>query len=383
MTKRTAAITGVGYTEFTKKSGRTVLDLANEAATAAMADAGISASEVDGISSFMVMGDSVTSEAVATSLGLPALRYVMDFQQGGQSPSWLVQLAAMAVQQGYADNILVFRALNGRSGKRLSSGFSSGSGQYRVPVGYDAYMMYIAMWANRYLQEVGGSQEDLGAVAMAQRVYAQGNERAIQRDPLDWDAYLASPWVVEPFRMADCTSEIDGACAVLVSSLDRARDLAKPPVVIAGGSYATSARPGLDIGDQLLVDDYARNFTYQLRDDLYRQAGISASDVDFAELYDCFSSAVLMSMEGLGLCGLGEAGEIVRSGGTALNGRLPVNTHGGLLAEGYLHGMNTVTEAALQIRGDQGARQVPRHEVGVVTSGALNNGSALVLTVDR
>ena len=197
------------------------------------------------------------------------------------------------------------------------------------------------------------------------------------------DGYLASPWVAEPFRAADCTSEVDGACAVLVTSLERARDLRHPPAVIASGAYRAGARPGLDIGDQLLYDDYTRNFTDLLRDELYGRAGITAADVDFAEIYDCFTSVVLMGLEGLGFCGRGEAGSFIRSGATALDGKLPVNTHGGLLAEGYLHGMNTVTEAVLQIQGRCGERQVPRHEVGVVTSGALADGSALVLTADR
>jgi acetyl-CoA acetyltransferase len=308
----------------------------------------------------------------------------MDFQQGGQSPSFMIQQAAMAVAQGYAENVLVFRALNGRSGIRVGTGaFAGGAAQYRYPIGYNAYLMYIAMWAQRYMHETGAGPEDLAAVAVAQRPYAVRNERAILRKPLDLAGYLASPWVAEPFRAADCTSEVDGACAVLVTSLDRARDLRHPPAVIASGAYRAGARPGLDIGDQLLYDDYTRNFTDLLRDELYGRAGITAADVDFAEIYDCFTSVVLMGLEGLGFCGRGEAGDFLRSGATALDGSLPVNTHGGLLAEGYLHGMNTVAEAVLQIQGRCGDRQAARHEVGVVTSGALADGSALVLTADR
>jgi acetyl-CoA acetyltransferase len=381
---RTAAIAGVGYTEMTKASGRTVLDLASEAARGAAQDAGLPFGEIDGVVSFSVLNDSVSSEAVATSLALPGLRFVMDFQQGGQSPCFMVQQAAMAVAQGYAENVLVFRALNGRSGVRVGSGqFGGGASQYRYPIGYNAYLMYIAMWAQRYLHETGTDPRALGDVAVAQRAYAELNDRAILRKPLDMESYLASPMIADPFRVADCTSEVDGACAVLVTSLDRARDLQQPPAVIASAAYRAGARPGLDIGDQLLYDDYTRNFTGLLRDELYGRAGISASDVDFAEIYDCFTAVVLMGLEGLGFCGRGEAGEFVRSGATGLAGSLPVNTHGGLLAEGYLHGMNTVAEAALQIQGRGGARQVSRHEVGVVTSGALADGSALVLTTDR
>jgi acetyl-CoA acetyltransferase len=381
---RTAAAVGVGYTELSKASGRTVLDLATEAGRKAAEDAGVPLADIDGVVSFSVLGDSVSSEAVATSLAVPGLRFVMDFQQGGQSPCFMIQQAAMAVAQGYAENVLVFRALNGRSGIRVGSGsFPGGAAQYRYPIGYNAYLMYIAMWARRYMHETGTAPEALAAVAIAQRAYAEMNERAIQRKPLDLDSYLASPMIADPFRVADCTSEVDGACAVLVTSLDRARDLRQPPAVIASAAYRAGPRPGLDIGDQLLYDDYTRNFTSLLRDELFGRAGITASDVDFAEIYDCFTSVVLMGLEGLGFCGRGEAGDFVRSGATRLDGSLPVNTHGGLLAEGYLHGMNTVAEAVLQIQGRGGNRQVAKHEVGVVTSGALVDGSALVLTTDR
>ncbi|MBB2505239.1 hypothetical protein H5411_39695 [Amycolatopsis echigonensis] len=381
---RPTAIAGVGYTELSKKSGRSVLDLATEATRTAAADAGLPLSEVDGVVSFSVLNDSVSSEAVATALALPGLRYVMDFQQGGQSPCFMVQQAAMAVAQGYAENVLVFRALNGRSGVRVgSTSFAGGGGQFRYPIGYSAYLMYIAMWARRFMHETGTTTEDLAAVAIAQREYAMRNERAIVRKPLDLESYLDSPMVADPFRAADCTSEVDGACAVLVTSAERARDLRHPPALIASAAYRAGAKPGLDIGDQLLYEDYTHNFTSLLRDELFGRAGITPSDVDFAEIYDCFTSTVLFGLEGLGLCGRGEAGGFVRSGATAREGRLPVNTNGGLLAEGYLHGMNTVAEAVLQVQGRGGDRQVPRHEVGVVTSGALVDGSALVLTTDR
>jgi acetyl-CoA acetyltransferase len=381
---RQAAIAGVGYTAFSKKSGRSVLSLATEAARAAADDAGLPRPEVDGVVSFSILNDSVPSEAVATTLALPGLRYVMDFQQGGQSPCFMVQQAAMAVAQGYAENVLVFRALNGRSGVRVgSASLAGGAGQFRYPIGYGAYLMYIAMWARRYMHETGATTEDLASVAIAQRAYAIRNERAILRRPLDLESYLNSPMVADPFRAADCTSEVDGACAVLVTSADRARTLRHPPALIASAAYRAGPRPGLDIGDQLMYGDYTRNFTGLLRDELFGKAGLQPSDVDFAEIYDCFTSTVLFGLEGLGLCERGAAGAFVRSGATGQHGALPVNTNGGLLAEGYLHGMNTVAEAVLQLQGRGGDRQVPRHEVAVVTSGALVDGSALVLTADR
>ncbi|MDE3075717.1 MAG: hypothetical protein KGJ86_09820 [Chloroflexota bacterium] len=381
---RKAAISGVGYASFTRASGRTVLDLAVEASRAAIEDAGLSMTEVDGVASFMLMDDSVPCQAVATALALPELRFSLDLQLGGQAPSYLVWLAAMAVASGTARNVLVFRALNGRSGQRVGTMQFAGIGaQYRYPIGYDAYMMYVAMWGQRYLYETGGGPEDLAAVAIAQRRYAVDNERAVRRKPLDLATYLDSPYVVEPFRAADCTIEVDGACAVLVSAIEQARDLRHPPAVIASGAYRAGPRPGLDIGDHLLWDDYTRNYTSLLASDLFGIAGLSRSELDLAEIYDCFSSTVLIALEGLGLCERGAAGAFVRSGATALSGSLPLNTHGGLLSEGYLHGMNTVAEAVLQVQGRCGVRQAPKHSSCLVTSGALMDGSALILMADR
>jgi acetyl-CoA acetyltransferase len=378
-----AAITGVGYAGFSNASGRSVLALADEACRAAVDDAGLPLADVDGVVSFSLMHDSVPCQAVATALALPELRLSLDADLGGQAPCHLVGLAAMAVETGRARNVLVFRAMNGRSGARVGTMQFAGMGaQYRYPIGYDAYLMYVAMWARRFLIETGQDERDLAAVALAQRVYAKANERARKRRPLTLDDYLAEPFVVEPFRASDCTVEVDGGCAVLVTGADTARDLRHPPAVVASSAYRAGPRSGLDIGDHLLWDDYTLNYTSLLREELFGRAGIAPDDVQVAEIYDCFSSTVLIGLEGLGICERGASGELVRAGATALDGRLPTNTNGGLLAEGYLHGMNTVAEAALQVQGRGGARQAPRHDVAVVTSGALMDGSALVLTRD-
>jgi acetyl-CoA acetyltransferase len=380
----TAAVVGVGYTPFSRASGRSVLSLAAEAVAAAVGDAGLRLEDVDGIGSFMVTDDSVPCVAVSSALGFGPLRTVLDLQLGGQAPCHLVWQAAQAVARGDAEVVVVYRALNGRSGARVGSmQFAGMGGQYRYPIGYGAYLMYVGMWARRFLTETGQGPEDLGAVAVGQRRYAESNERAVRRQPLDLQAYLAEPLVVEPFRRSDCTVEVDGACAVVVTSLERARDLPHPPAVLASGCYRAGPRPGLDIGDHLMWEDYTRNYTTWLRQELFDRAGVGPVDVEVAEIYDCFTSTVLMGLEGLGLCGRGESGAFVRSGACALDGRLPTNTGGGLLAEGYLHGMNTVAEAVLQVQGRGGMRQAPRHEVAVVTSGALMDGSALILTSDR
>jgi acetyl-CoA acetyltransferase len=169
----------------------------------------------------------------------------------------------------------------------------------------------------------------------------------------------------------------------VITSRDAARDLAQPGVILEGAAYAAGHGSGLGMGDSLFWEDLSRNYTGLLAPDLWRSAGIGPGDVDLAEIYDCFTSTVLMGLEGLGIAERGEGGDLVRSGATGAGGRLPVNTHGGLLAEGYLHGMNTVAEAVLQLQGRAGTRTVTGAETCVVTSGALMDGSALVLAKDR
>jgi acetyl-CoA acetyltransferase len=377
------AIAGVGYTEFSAKSELSLLDLASEACANALADAGMDRGDVDGVGSFSVMHDSVPSQAVATTLGLGETRVLFDLDLGGQAPCYLVSIAANAIASGQAESILLFRSMKGRSGSRVGAmAFDGGGGQFRYPIGYSAYMMYIAIWAQRFLFETGQGAGDLAGVVFAQREFSALNERAFRRGPISEAEYYDSPFVVEPFRAADCTVEVDGACAVLVTSLDRARDLRQPPAVVAASGYRAGPRSGLDIGDHLVWRDYTRNYTNLLVPDLLKRAGLTATDLEFAEIYDCFSSTVLMALEGSGICQRGESGSFVRNGSTALDGVLPTNTHGGLLGEGYLHGMNTLCEAVTQIQGQAGLRQVSRNNACLVTSGALMDGSALILTAD-
>ncbi len=187
-----AAVVGVGYTALSRRSGRSVLSLAAEAVTNALADAGLGPSDVDGMASFMVMSDSVPCVAVSSALGMGQLRTVLDLQLGGQAPCHLVWQAAQAVARGDATVIVVYRALNGRSQQRVGTmHFAGEGGQYRYPIGYDAYMMYVAMWAQRFLHETGQTSEDLGAVAVGQRWYAERNDRAVRREALDLDAVFS------------------------------------------------------------------------------------------------------------------------------------------------------------------------------------------------
>jgi acetyl-CoA acetyltransferase len=374
------AIVGVGYTPLSKRSGRSVLALATEACRNAVADAGLELGDVDGIASFRFMEDSVPTQAVATTLGLDPANYLLDSALGGQAPCYLVMHAAMAVDAGLADTVVIYRALNGRSGARVGTNRVPGPAtDFRYPVGFSAYAQFIAMWARRYLIETGATNDDLAEVAIAQREWATLNERAMLRKPLTIDEYYAAPWVADPFRVPDCTIEVDGACAVVVTSLERARDLRHVPVVVEGAAYVAGRGPGLDMGDAMLWPDLSRNYTSLIADDLWGSAGITADDVDIAEIYDCFTTSALLGIEGLGLAPRGGGGDLIRSGVTRPGGSKPINTNGGLLSEGYLHGMNTVAEAVLQLQGRCGERTVASAETCVVTSGALTDGSGLVL----
>jgi acetyl-CoA acetyltransferase len=375
------AIAGVGFSTISRESGVSVLELATTACRNAAESAGLDMAEVDGIVTYSLLNDSVYGQAVAAGLGGRELSFAVDLSLGGQAPCFAVALAAMAVDSGMARNVLVFRALNGRSGMRIgSTSYESLTSEFRYPIGFGAYPQYIAMWARRYMVETGTTSEGLGAVVLAQREYAARNERALVRGPLTMDEYLAKPFVVDPFRTADCTPEADGGCAVLVTTLDRARHLRERPAVIDGAAWTTPRGSGLDMSDLYSWPDWSLNCHSFLADRLWRSARATREDVTFAEIYDCFSAVVPMTLEGLGMCGRGEAPGFIAGGGTGLHGALPTNTHGGLLAEGYLHGMNTVAEAVLQIQGHGGERQVPDPGTCLVTSGAMMDGSALVLT---
>lgn len=377
------AIASAFQTEFSQCSGCSVLQLARTACLGAIDAVGLRPKDVDGVVQFGLFNDSVPAEVVGAAIGSGDLSYVMDFAQGGQSACYMAMHAAMAVEAGLANTVLVYRALNGRSGVRIGRVKATGGASgYRYPLGFGAYPHYTAMWARRYLLDTGSTEADLGAIAVALRRWALLNERAVRTTPLSLDDYFASPYIAEPYRVEDCTIEVDGAAAILVTSLERAVDLHAPPIVISGSAWSSHGYDG-DMGSSLLYDDYSRNFTNHLRERLWGTAGLGPEDVDVAELYDCFTGALAQNIEGLGLVERGAAGTFAREGHMNLGGRLPVNTNGGLLSEGYLHGMNTLTEAVWQLQGTSGSRQVDGAKVAVACSGAMHSGAAIVLTALR
>jgi acetyl-CoA acetyltransferase len=376
------AIASAGMTTLSRRSGRDVLALATEACRMALDAAGLSSSEVDGVASYSMYDDSVPSESVAGALGIHDLSYCMDFNQGGQSSSFMVMNAAMAIHCGQARAVLVYRALNGRSGTRVGRARASGGGtSLRYPPGLVAYPQVQALWARRYMIETSATEHDLAAAAINARTRAASNPRALRREPLTEEQYFASPYVASPYRGPDCTIEVDGACAVLVVGLERARDLKLPPAVIASSGWQ-SHRFDLDMASFLTYDTFSRNFGYHLRERLWGIAGMRPCDVQVASLYDCFTGVLIQNIEGFGLAEIGGGGDFIRR--QAQDAALTqINPSGGLLAEGYLHGMNVLAEAVWQVQGQAGPTQVAGCEAALTCSGGAMSGSALVLTRDH
>ena len=377
------AIAGIGCTEYSKASGRTVRSLASEACLKAANDAGLDLADIDGLVSFN-LNDSVPAIAVATELGIPQANYAVDLLMGGNAANLVVLAAAAAIEAGLARNVLCFRAMNGRSGHRLGGAEkfeARGITQFTAPFGWITYPQAMAMWCRRHMIEYGTTAEQLGTIATTFRRNAMDNPRAMKREPMSMDQYMASRFIVEPFRLFDICLESDGACAVLVTSKERARDLRHKPVLISGGAYGGGPNQGEDFFDAIRWPDHSHNYAKYIADDLWKGAGIGPKDIDFAEIYDCFTYSVIMQLEGLGFCKEGEGGAFVQGGRIERDGELPINTHGGLLSEAYIHGLNHVIEAVQQLRGDAGVRQLPDVETALTTAGAMTCGSAMVLRV--
>jgi len=389
--KDSTAIVGIGGypTPYTKNSGVSVLTLALQASKNAIEDAGLTLKDIDGIVTFS-LNDSVNTNMVATHLGLPVLRYAVDYTAGGNVACAVVANAAMAVATGQANNVLVYRAMNGSSGIRYSEGDrttlrsatsvgSDAEPQFLAPYGALVAPHYFALLTRRHMIQYGLTSRQLGAVAVTCRKNALMNDRAQMRKPMTMEDYENNRVIYDPLRVYDCCLTSDGACALVVTSAEKARDLKHPPVYIMATAEGSGPYPrGLMWANYW--HDHTESWAKYVAPTLWERAGIGPKDIGFAELYDCFTVSVTCQLEDFGFCKKGEGGPFVEGGRIGLTGELPINTNGGLLSEAYIHGLNLTVEAVSQLRGDAGVRQVRNAEIGLVTAGGAGSmGSSLIL----
>jgi acetyl-CoA acetyltransferase len=380
-----AAIVGVGQSEFSrpKTGGKSSLVLQLEATKAALADAGLEAGDIDGILPFPNL---CTAEELAANLGIENLRFAVTLQMGGAAPVASLAVAAMAVASGAAECVLVPAGWNGYSGRRARDTITEqassipGGGiarDFYLPYGLAAPPQWYSLMARRHMHEFGTTTEQLGAVAVAMRKHAQQNPAAVMHGkPMTMADYLASPMITAPYRLFDCCLETDGAAAVIVTSAERAKDLAKRPVSIMG---AASGRPYPADEITNRRDIFETGLTLAAPE-AFAMAGIRPKDVHFAQIYDCFTFEVVQQLEETGFCERGEGGAFVEGGRIEAGGELPVNTHGGLLSEAHVLGASHIVEAVHQLRGEAGLRQLSRADVGVVTGwGDFGDGSIAIL----
>ncbi|WP_068876839.1 MULTISPECIES: lipid-transfer protein [unclassified Phenylobacterium] len=382
-----AAVVGIGQTEFSRDSGRGVLSLATEASLKAIADAGLTVDDIDGI--VRCEQDTVRPYSLAASLGMKDLHYWADTGPGGVAPCMMMGVAMGAVLSGQAKAVLAFRSLNGRSESRLGAGTSrmssevvGGFGSYDeffLPYGLQTAGQTFALMARRHMLDYGTTPEQLAAVAMTCREHANRTPHAqMAGRPLSLDDYLASRMISSPLRLFDYCLESDGACAVVITTAERAKDLPKPPVLIraVAGGAPRDHRAGM-MFPAVTRDDITELGGRQAGAELWRRAGVGPHEMDCAQIYDCFTISVILQLEAYGFCAKGEGGPLAASGALKLGGSLPINTGGGHLSEGYVHGMNHIVQAVRQLRGEADM-QVPGAELAMCTGGPLPVGSSVV-----
>lgn len=379
------AIVGIGTTEYVRSIGRSELTTALEAINQALDDAGLSGKDLDAIFKIETPGeDSVNELELARNIGSPNLRAWGGAGYGGGGACAPVVMAATAIAAGTAEVAVAFRARNRGSGGRpwaRAGARITGTNAFGMPYGMVSPVQELATLTRRYMHDFGATSEQFARVAVTQRANAGRNPRAFFRDPITVEDVLSSRMIADPLHLLDCSLETDGACAVIVTTAERARDLKQTSAIIAGASQGMGPRHYMMSGLIYKDDPFDMPNIYSARD-VYAMAGLGPQDIDVAEFYDVFSPMVLWQLEAYGFCKRGEAGPFVEDGRIDWpDGELPVNTHGGSISEAYIHGFNHILEAVRQVRGTSTC-QVANANVVLVAAAAVVPSSALILHRD-
>jgi acetyl-CoA acetyltransferase len=360
-----AVIVGIGETKLGKRPGVTAIELQAEAVIAALADAGLGKQDLDGL--FNLGPYSNPSQmfglTLAEYLGArPSVQAAID-GGGTWTPLYMLANCIWAVEAGQCTVAVCTYGEPAATGRPVQgSGWTTAGArpEYEYPFGITGAVGPYGLLASRHTALYGTTSEGLGAVAMSARRHAALNDNAVRRTPFTMEEYMASRMVASPLRLLDCSTMVDGAGAVVVTTLDRARDLPHKPVSVRGLASRTSCRTV----SQFL--DFDNMELKAVADRALHQAGVELSDVDVAEIHDAFTISVLVYLEEIGFCKRGEGSDYALGGNLDLGSACPVNTHGGLLSQGHVAGFLHMTEAVKQIRGDAGAHQVPGAEVAMV-----------------
>ena len=375
MTK--SAVVGVGYSKILRDKGIDGRPLAVAASRAAIADAGLSVSDIDAV--FEYAGDEQAMD-IARLVGIEDMVVYGDYTPRGPSGLAAALGAHMAVVSGACEVALCVRSVTREWGQMSGRALPKAAGpwQWEFPYGVAGGIIPImGMKKQRRMATLGTKEEDYGVISLNGRRWSSLNERAVMRDMLTMDDYFDSRYVSEPLRLLDCDYPVTGACAVVITTAERAADTAKRPVWIDAIAMGTGWKP-----DFTYTDDFLFGGTRRSAATMWKRSSVTPADVDVAELYDGFTHIAMAWVEAMGLCDIGEFGDWVDGGRTiGPGGALPLNTSGGQLAEGRLHGLGFLAEAVAQLRGGCGPRQVPDAHVAVVANGFGPQTGSCVLTI--
>ena len=374
------AIVGIGFSKLARSLDESGADLAVTACREALDDAGLTPAGVDGIATFVGAYENAPLSEVVPRLALgPELRLESDVMALAPAAVTAVVDAMNAVRRGQCHTVLAYKANKWKRGKPPGPPTDQprigGPQQFQLPYGNTMTAQTLAIWAMRHFHEYGTGHEHLGAIAVTNRRHAGRNPRAVQREPITLDDYFRSPWVSEPFRKLDCDFPIDGAGALVVTTLERAKDMRRNPIYVLAGNYREATWDEWD-----MWPDLTAMASKPVSDAVWAETPLTPADVDVAGLYDGFSFLELCWLEDAGFCKKGEGGPFAASGALDLGGALPTNTHGGNLSEGRSHGMGHILEVVQQLRGGCGDRQVADARVGFAGNGGGPIAGAILVS---